>query len=46
LGACVLLMVFTSPSALALGVFCLIVGVVYYMAKKKGKSLRSDEGHI
>ena len=46
LGACVLLMVFTSPSALALGVFCLIVGAVYYMAKKKRESLRSDEGHI
>jgi len=46
LGACVLLMAFTSRSALGIGVLCLVVGVLYYMAKKKRRGLRGDEGHI
>ncbi len=43
LGSCALLMVFAGPSSLGIGALCLIVGVVYYMAKKKRRDHRSGE---
>jgi APA family basic amino acid/polyamine antiporter len=35
LGTCALLLVFVSPWALAIGVVCLAVGGLYYVAKRK-----------